>query len=59
MLKVLLNLLAAQTKRPLRICDPSEVGQDYYIVAAKAAFKKQYAPRIAIISQSLTRARQE
>lgn len=58
-IKVLTNLLAVQTRRPLLVFDSTEEGQERYIEAAKAAFKKHYAPMIAIISQALARARQE
>ena len=57
-IKVLTNLLAVQTRRPLLVFDSTEEGQERYIEAAKAAFKKHYAPMTAIISQALARARQ-
>ncbi|MGA2796870.1 MAG: Fic family protein [Thermoguttaceae bacterium] len=57
-IKVLTNLLAAQTGRPLLVYDSTAKGQERYVDAAKAAFKKQYAPMIALILEALARARQ-
>ena len=56
-IKLLTDLLAAQTGRPLLIYEGSDEGQDRYIAAAKTAFKKDYAPMAEIISQALARAR--
>lgn len=56
-IKLLTDLLATQTGRPLLIYDGSEAGQNRYIAAAKAAFRKDYAPMAEIISQALARAR--
>jgi cell filamentation protein len=56
-IKLLTDLLATQTGRPLLIYEGSEEGQNRYIAAAKAAFKKDYAPMTEIISQALARAR--
>jgi cell filamentation protein len=58
-IKLLTDLLAAQTGRPLLIYEGSEEGQDRYIAAAKAAFKKDYAPMAEIISQALAMARKD
>ena len=55
-IKLLTDLLATQTGRPLLVYEGSEEGQDRYIAAAKAAFKKDYSPMTAIISQALARA---
>ena len=51
------DLLAAQTGRPPLIYDRNEEGEQQYIAAANAAFKKQYAPMAEIITQALNRAR--
>jgi cell filamentation protein len=55
-IKLLTDLLATQTSRPLLIYDGSEEGQDRYIAAATTAFKKDYAPMAELISQALARA---
>ena len=52
-IKVLTNLLAVQTGRPLLVYDPSEEGKQRYIDAAQAAFKRQYASMTEIIRQAL------
>ena len=52
-IKLLTDLLATQTGRPLLIYEGSEEGQDRYIAAAKAAFKKDYTPMTEIIFQAL------
>ena len=57
-IKVLTNLLATQTGRPFLAYDSTREGQKEYIEAARAAFKKRYAPMTEIISQALARARQ-
>lgn len=56
-IKVATDLLAGQTNRPLLIYDQSTQGENAYIAAAKAAFKKQYLPMTKIISEALERAR--
>jgi cell filamentation protein len=56
-IKLLTDLLATQTGRPLLIYEGSEEGQARYIAAAKAAFKKDYAPMAEIIARALARAR--
>jgi cell filamentation protein len=57
-IKLATNLLAVQTGKPLLIYDASMAGQEQYIDAAKAAFKKAYGPMTAIIRQALERGRQ-
>jgi cell filamentation protein len=52
-IKLLTDLLAVQTGRPLLIYDQSEERQKAYIAAATAAFKRQYAPMVNIIQQAL------
>jgi cell filamentation protein len=52
-IKLLTDLLAVQTGRPLLIYDQSEEGQAAYIAAATAAFKINYAPMVNIIRQAL------
>jgi cell filamentation protein len=51
------NLLAIQTDRPLLVYDSSAEGQEKYIAAATAAFKRNYAPMAKIVQQALDRAR--
>ncbi|MBN2578961.1 MAG: Fic family protein [Pirellulales bacterium] len=58
-IKLLTDLLAVQTGRPLLIYDESEASRAEYIAAAKAAFKRQFAPMRTIIQQALARARRE
>jgi cell filamentation protein len=58
-IKLLTNLLATQTGRPLLVYSSTEEGQAKYVEAAKAAFKKCYTPMIEIISRALARARQD
>jgi cell filamentation protein len=55
-IKLATDLLAAQTGRPLLIYDQSDDGQRRYIEAAKAAFKRDYAPMIEIIRRALGQA---
>lgn len=57
-IKVMTDLLASQTGRPLLVYDQTESGRDEYIAAAKAAFKREYAPMADIIRRALTAARQ-
>lgn len=53
-IKLVTNLLAAQTGRPLLIYDSTNTGTDRYIAAAKAAFaRKNYEPMTGIIRQAL------
>lgn len=56
-IKLVTDILAAQTKRPLLMYDQTEVGQLAYIEAAKAAFKRNYEPLQVIIQQALETAR--
>jgi cell filamentation protein len=56
-IKLATDLLAAQTDRPLLVYDQSHEGQQQYIEAAKAAFKRRYDPMIEIIGQALARAK--
>lgn len=55
--KLMTNLLAVQTGRPLLLYDATEAGQQQYIAAAKAAFRKEYGPIVEIIRRALDRAR--
>jgi cell filamentation protein len=56
-IKLLANLLAAQTGRPILLYDQTDRGTETYIAAAKAAFGKDYDPMTAIIRDALDRAR--
>ena len=57
-IKLLTDLLAAQTGRPLLLYVMSGEGREQYIEAAKAAMAtKDYGPMVAIIRQALDEAR--
>jgi len=56
-IKLMTDLLAAQTNRPLLEYDQSKAGQEQYIRAALAAFKKDYAPMSEVIRSALIVAR--
>lgn len=57
-IKLLTDLLAAQTGRPLLLYDMSDAGGEQYIEAAKAAMAgKKYGPLVAIIRQALDESR--
>jgi cell filamentation protein len=55
-IKLLTNLLAAQSGRPLLVYDSSREGQEQYIAAASAAFQRNYAPMAEIIQRALANA---
>jgi cell filamentation protein len=55
--KLLTDLVAVQTGRPLLVYDQSEKGRESYIVAASQAFKRNYAPMEEVIRQALQAAR--
>lgn len=57
-IKLLTDLLAAQTGRPLLKYEQSDMGRDQYIQAASQAFRRIYAPKIAVIQQALIAAKQ-
>jgi len=52
-IKLLTDMLAAQTRRPLLIYDQSNAGRDRYIAAASAAFKRDYRPMTDVLRQAL------
>ena len=52
-IKLLTDLLAAQTGRPLLAYDQSDAGRDRYIAAAGHAFRRDYRMLEAIIRQGL------
>jgi cell filamentation protein len=56
-IKLLTDLLAAQTGRAPLTYDRSEAGAAAYIAAAKAAFVRDYAPLSGIIRKALTAGR--
>jgi cell filamentation protein len=56
-IKLATDLLAAQTGRPLLVYDPTAEGQQRYVEAAKAAFKRRYEPMVEIVSEALARAK--
>jgi cell filamentation protein, protein adenylyltransferase len=56
-IKLLTDLLAAQTGRPLLAYDNSPIGRDAYILAAKAAFRRDHAPLTELITAALARSR--
>jgi cell filamentation protein len=49
-IKLMTDILAEQTGRPLLAYDRSQRGQDEYIDVAKAAFKKEYGRMEAILA---------
>lgn len=58
-IKLATDLLAVQTGRPLLVYDRSDEGKRRYIDAARAAFRRDYAPMTAVIRQSLEQAREQ
>lgn len=56
-IKLLTDLLAVQTARPLLAYDSSPGGVDAYVAGAKAAFKRDYAPLATLIAEALVRSR--
>ena len=56
-IKLLTDLLAAQTGRPPLVYDQTKEGTRRYIQAARAAFKRDHAPVTEIIRQALAEAR--
>lgn len=56
-IKLVADLLAMQTGRPMLAYDLSEEGQSQYIDAAKAAFRQEYAPMTKIIRRAMKEAR--
>ena len=57
-IKLMTNLLAAQTGRPLLPYDDSDEGSSWYIEAAEAAILKDYRPMAEVIRGALARAKQ-
>lgn len=57
-IKLLTDLLAAQTSRPLLKYDQNDAGREQYILAASQAFRRNYAPLVEIIRRALTAAKQ-
>ncbi len=56
-IKLVTDILAGQTGRPFLVYDGSERGQEEYIAAAKATFRKEYRRMEVIIRSALERAR--
>lgn len=56
-IKLLTDLLAAQTGRPPLVYDPTDEGTGRYIQAARTAFKRDHASMTEIIRQALAEAR--
>ena len=56
-IKLLTDLLAAQTGRPLLAYDNSPSGADAYIDAAKKAFKRDHSSLATLIAEALARSR--
>lgn len=54
-IKLLCDLLAAQTSRPLLVYDQSNAGQEKYIVAASQAFSRNYRPMQEVIRSALAK----
>lgn len=58
-IKLLTDLLAAQTGRPLLTYDQSDQGRERYIHAASMAFRKDYRPMVEVIRQALAAGRRK
>lgn len=56
-IKLLTDLLAVQTGRPLLVYDNSPGGGDAYIDAAKMAFKRDYSALATLMAEALSRSR--
>lgn len=56
-IKLVTDLLGAQTDRPLLIYDDSDAGKSRYIDAAKAALVQDFNPMILVIKEALTAAK--
>jgi cell filamentation protein len=56
-IKLLTDLLAVQTGRPLLAYDRTVAGRDQYILAAGEAFRKNYLPLVQLIRAALASAR--
>lgn len=56
-IKLVTDLLAAQTGRPILLYEPSDEGTRAYIQAAKAAMFQDFGPMTVIICQALNEAR--
>jgi len=57
-IKLVTDLLASQTGRPLLAYEQSNRGRDLYIAAASQAFAKNFAPMEAVIRRALATARE-
>lgn len=57
-IKLVTDMLAAQTERPLLAYDQSDAGRAAYIAGASQAFGRNYQPLEAIIRHALATARQ-
>jgi cell filamentation protein len=58
-IKLMTDLLAAQTGRPLLVYDDTDAGRDRYILAASEAFRKNYRPMTEVIHSALAEARKQ
>ena len=56
-IKLMTDLFAAQTGRPLLVYDDSDAGRDQYILAAGEAFKMNYRPLTEVIHAALAEAK--
>lgn len=56
-IKLVTDLLASQTGRPLLAYDQTARGRDLYIAAASQAFKRNYRPMESVIQRALATAR--
>ena len=56
-IKLMTDLLAAQTGRPLLVYDATPEGRERYIAAARAALRTDYGPMADVIRQALAAAR--
>ena len=58
-IKLLSDLLAAQTDRPPLVYDDSEAGQEKYIIAASQAFARNHRPMLDVIRLALEKGRNQ
>ncbi len=58
-IKLLSDLLAAQTGRPLLVYDQSDAGQAKYIIAASQAFNRNYRPMLDVIRSALAKGQRQ
>jgi len=56
-IKLVTDLLAAQTGRPLLVYDQTEAGREAYIIGASQSFRRNYRPLELVIRKALAEGR--